>query len=345
MNLPENKAADLRVHMNLLFSEHAYLVAKTGNAAAGGRTDEYTAYATQLTKNSDDIQSLINSAGGANGSNAFGNIWNQYLGLVAAYTVGVVTHDDAKTAAAASGLTGQFTPAFSQYLAPSQSSPDTTATSLVQQFVGAVRAVLDDEAASAWTNLFADIATAAQSASQIGDYLGAKFIGAFPDRFPGTAAGSAFNLRLAVNLDLQRLAYLGTMATAAVVGARADERTGATNQLTVTVQALSKDLARSKPETWNSWTTDLMSYAAKTQVGDLKQAQDQITNDSAALGRLFDDPAHTINDAVNTQTQDEVAVVDAQRLMDVNGAATRDRVAAIAMELIADAVTYALVKS
>jgi hypothetical protein len=333
--------------MNLLFSEHAYVIAKAGDAAAGGRTDEYTAYATQLTKNSDDMQNLINSAAGASGSNAFGNIWNQYLGFVAAYTVGVVTHDDAKTAAAASSLTNQFTPSLAQFLADTQGGSQIDLTPTVVRLVQRVRAVLDDEASSAWTKLFIDIGAAAGAASQIGDQLGAKFIRAYPDRFPGTAAGTAFNLRLALNLDLQQMAYLGTMATEAVIGARADESTGATNQLTSTVQALSKDLARSKTETWNSWTTDLTSYAAKTQAGDLQQAQDQITNDGAALGLLYMevDPAGVVRDAVATQTQDEVAVVDAQRQKDVNAAATRDRAAASAMEPIADSIAGFVVKA
>ena len=329
----------MRVLMNLLFSEHVYLVAKAGDAAAGGRTSEYTAYATQLTKNSDDIQSLINSAAGANGSSAFGNIWNQYLGFVAAYTVGVVTHDDAKTASAASGLNGQFTPAMANYLGPQ------TAPSLVQQFASDVRAILDDEAAAAWPKLFADIAAAAQVASQIGDDLGTQFIRAYPDRFPGTSTGNAFSLRRALNLDFQQLAYLGTMATAAIVGARADEANSASHEVTLAVQSLTKELATSKPETWNSWTTDLVSYASKVQVGDIKQAWDQVTNDSLALVNLFEDPEHMINQAVSTQTQAELAVVDAQRVKDVNETAARDRVAATAMEGIANAVTAFVVKA
>src|SRR5262249_7814451 len=57
-------AADLRVNLNLLLSEHMDLAAKATGAALGGRGDEFKAYGALLNDNGNDIGDLVGAAFG-----------------------------------------------------------------------------------------------------------------------------------------------------------------------------------------------------------------------------------------------------------------------------------------
>ena len=323
----DSKAADLRVQLDVLFAEHVFLIAKAGDAATAGRTDEYRSYATELTKSAGDLDGLVREAVGDTAGGQFSQMWSQYLDLVAGYTVGAAAHDDAKKSAAADGLDNTLAPALGQWLTDRSGIADIPAT---KELVGSVRAILDDEATSNWTSLYVDIDAGAGTARHIADDIGAQIVRSYPDRFPGSAEGKAFDRRLLLSAGLQQLAYIGTMASEATINSATDKATASATEIANTTVALGAGV-------WKSWTDDLPAYAQGTSGGS-QQTLAQLASDNTALAQAFPLASPTIKAKADAQTKLEMAVIDAQKTKDVNLVASRDRASALAMQPLADAL-------
>src|SRR4029077_10231154 len=112
----DSKAANLRTQLDLLLGEHVMLIAKQA-VAASNHTDEYPGYLTLLASNTNSLADLIRSAYGNTGANQFAQAWGIQNGYLVDYTIGVVTHNDAKSSGAMSGLLNGCTPQFAQLVA------------------------------------------------------------------------------------------------------------------------------------------------------------------------------------------------------------------------------------
>jgi hypothetical protein len=327
---PTSAAADLRVHLDLLLTEHVFLIAKAGDAAAAGRTDEYKAYATDLTNSAADLASLLREALGDTASSRFGAIWSQYLDSVAAYTVGAAAHDDAKKSAAADSLNNTLAPELGQWLSDVSGLAEIPTA---KQLVASVQSILDDEAGLNWTSLYLDTVAGAGTARHLADEVGPQIIKSYPDRFPGSAQGKSFDRRLLLSAGLQQLAYIGTMASEATINGGTDEAAAAGKVVTNTANALG-------PGTWKSWTDDLPAYAAAGS-GGTHTVADQIAADNRGLAQSFPRNSAVVQAYADGQTGLEVRVIDAQRNKDVSSIGSRDRASASAMERLAAAIGYA----
>lgn len=111
-------AADLRVALSRLLSEHAALAmeAMRQGVDTGDLSDpEFSAAAAALQGNTDDLTAAIESVYGADAGDAFRAQWEAHIGFFVDYTVGVATDDQAAKDAALDDLAG-YREDFSNFL-------------------------------------------------------------------------------------------------------------------------------------------------------------------------------------------------------------------------------------
>jgi hypothetical protein len=218
-----SKAADLRVTVNLLLSEHLVLAAKATGAALGGRTAEFSAYGALLGTNGTDIGDLVGAAFGTSAKDQFNSIWSAHNGFFVDYTTGVATNDQAKKDKAVKDLTETYVPQFADLLSGATGLPLQTVKDLTTEHVLTTKDVVDAQAASDWTKTYDAIRHAFAHMRMIGDPVSIAIAGKLPDAFPGDAAAKSVDFRVALNELLQEHLYLATFATGAALGGRTDE--------------------------------------------------------------------------------------------------------------------------
>src|SRR6266849_3537685 len=236
-NAADSKAADLRVRLGALLGEHVIAIAKDSLAATANRSDEYKGYATLLTTNGSDLSELIASAFGSSAATTFDQIWAAHNNYVD-YTVGLVSHNAAKSNGAASGLINGFVPQFAQFMSSMSSIPLDPITQLSTEQVLETKAMIDDQAALNNAKTFADLQRAYAQASRIGDALASAIANKFPDKFPGDPANKAVDFRVALNNLLEEHSYLGTMTTSATAAGRNAEQAAALTALAANADSL-----------------------------------------------------------------------------------------------------------
>jgi hypothetical protein len=89
----QSEAADLRVTLNLLLSEHMVLATKATAAALGGRSEEFEAYDGLLGDNGKALGDMVGAAFGDQAEAAFNDIWSAHNGYFVAYTQAVAAKD------------------------------------------------------------------------------------------------------------------------------------------------------------------------------------------------------------------------------------------------------------
>src|ERR1700681_2095878 len=226
----DSKAADLRTQLDLLLEEHVMVVAKQA-VAASNRTDEYSAYLALLASNATSLADIIRSAFGNTAATQFAQAWAIQNGYLVDYTIGVVTHNAAKSNGAASGLVNGFTPQFAQLVTKlSQLSVDSI-TQLETTQLTNVKAVIDDEIGQSYTKMYADLRLAFANSAELGNTLAVRMSQQFPDKFPGDASTSAVDARVSLNELLQEDSYLTTMSSDAGVAGRGAEVASALGSL------------------------------------------------------------------------------------------------------------------
>jgi hypothetical protein len=334
----DTKAADLRTRVNLLFAEHVIVIAKMADAGVGARTDEYASYAALLTTNRDDITSVMVSAFGTSASTDLEPMLSDENEFVAAYIVGDVSHNSTKAAAAFASLTNGFVPRFAQFMSTRTKLSSAVVTQLATDVFIQIRAVVDDAAARSYPRLFADLRSAALPTSRLADAVASSIAGQFPDKFPGSLTDPAVDARVGVSLLLHEHAYLATMVTGALIGARNTEQAAAQAALAANGSALSIAL---EPRTqfgpiWNAKNAALLAYAGSTDAAKRQAARDQLTGAYVAqLGVLIPGAA----DAAAVQVEAAIRVIDDQRSNTTTRVAADDRTAAAATEPLAAAMT------
>ena len=176
-------AADLRVALNQLLAEHAWLAAAATNAALRGRAKEFEAAAWALDMNSQDIAKAIGSVYGAEAEQAFLPLWRKHIGMVVDYTVGVASSDRAKQDKAVSDLIG-YTQDFGAFLQSANPNlPKAVVADLVKHHVVTLKEVIDVQAAGDQTKAWKSVRTAAGHMAKIADPLAAAIMKQFPNRY------------------------------------------------------------------------------------------------------------------------------------------------------------------
>jgi hypothetical protein len=353
-NPAESKAADFRIRLDLLLGEHVLIIAKQSSATA--RSAEYTSYLLLLTTNSTDLTELVRSAMGDSVASQFEQIWNAQNDYLVNYTIGLATHNKAKSDKAFSGLSGTFVPQFSQFLNDVTQVPSNLIVPLVSQHMLETKAMLDDQLAKNYPRLYADIRTSYAEATQVGDAIAPRIAGKFPDKFPGSASSPAADVRASLNIGLQEHSYLATMRTSAIVGRRSAEQVAAAGALVQNENALDAQFtdlfgapsALGFDGVWASGNAAMAAYAAAPTdasklraLGRLSDAS--VTQLSAWLADSTDLPGDTSRPVLQSQLDALVSVIDDQRAKSWSRLAANDRSAAAATEVVADLIAAAAI--
>ena len=334
----DSKAADLRVRLDLLLGEHIMVVAKQAVAAVN-HTDEYAGYATLLTTNSTAMVDVVRSAYGNTSATQFEQVWRVQDQYLIDYTIGVVTHNDAKSNGAMSGLVNGFVPQFAQLITSLTQIPADLVTQLETQHLAEMKVTIDDEVAQSYAKFYPDVRTAYAKTTALGNRLATRMAQQFPDKFPGDPSESAIDTRVSLNSLLQEHSYLATMTTDAVVAGRTAEQNAAATALGANAAELGKlftDLlggtaGTQVAELWGAGSADLIAYATSGDVTAKKGLTDKFITRFYAV-------APTASDAARDQVTAMIKVIDDQRAKASKSIAGDDRAAATGMQGIADRI-------
>lgn len=313
------------MRLSLLLGENVLLIAKEAEAAAN-HSDQYAGYIALLGDNADDLVGVIRLAFGNTAAGDFATLWSAQDANYINYSIGVVTHNRATADAALVRLLNDSAPKLADLFAGlAHMSPG----SLTKEFVAPVAPIqgfIDDGSALNYKRMYTDMQVAYIAATGLGDVLAPLIVNEFPDKFPGDVSTKAVTDRLLTNKLLQQRAYLVTMATDAMINGRSAEAQAASAALASNATAIgtSKDL-------WTLQVTDVAAYVAK----DDDASKTALTRDFAA--RLAAS-AHVSASLVADQAAATVKVIDDQRTKSYDALPVDDRIAAAAMQPIADAI-------
>jgi len=183
MAMMDDGAATLRVALNGLLQEHAYLATLATGAALQGRTADFQAAAAALDGNSVDLSKAIGTVYGTGAEQAFLPLWRKHIGFFVDYTTGVATKDKAKQDKAVSDLVG-YTQDFGAFLnSANPNLPKDTVAGLVKGHVLTLKAVVDAQAAGTPDKADQALRMAAAHMQHVADPLAAAIVKQFPDRF------------------------------------------------------------------------------------------------------------------------------------------------------------------
>ena len=337
-NPADSKAADFRTRLDLLLGEHSMLAAKQA-VAASNHTDAYAGYLILLTANATSLVDVIRSAYGNTAATQFDEAWRIQNGYLIDYTIGLVTHNDAKSNGAMSGLLSGFVPQFAKLITSLTSISVASTTQLQIQLLMQLKEVIDKEAAQSYTAMYAALRLAYASSALVGDALAISVVQQFPDKFPGDASNKAVDARVALNDLLQEHSYLATMTTDAAVNKRTTEQAGAAASLGANAAALSKlftevfgpPAGAQVEQLWGARNSDLIAYATN---GDATSRQGLTEKFVTRFYGLAPVAANNARDQVVAT----IKVIDDQRAKAFKAVAGDDKAAAAAMQPIADRI-------
>jgi len=171
-------AVDLRVSVNSLLQEHAYLTTMTSSAGIGGRVAEQKAAAAALSENTNALGAVFSDLFGASAGIQFDQIW-------AAKNAAVIGYASAATAAAREGaskqLTEVFVPRFSGFV---QTLTGVTLRPAVESHIQATIDVINDQLSKSSAKLGAGDRSAAAFMELVADLVAAGAVAKLPLRFP-----------------------------------------------------------------------------------------------------------------------------------------------------------------
>jgi len=178
-----SKAADLRLALNELLSEHVTLAAAATQAALRGRKSEFEAAAGALDMNSQDIAGAIGSVYGKDAGDAFLPLWRKHIGFFVDYTTGKATGSKKKQDKAVQDLL-QYASDFGAFLnSATPALPKDAVADLVKMHIVSLKDVVDAQAARDYKLAFEKIRDASHHMQMIADPLADAIAAQFPDKF------------------------------------------------------------------------------------------------------------------------------------------------------------------
>jgi hypothetical protein len=180
----KHPAADLRVALNQLFSEHASLAAAATGAALGGRTKEFNAAAAALDGNSVDISKAIGSVYGDAAGEAFLPLWRKHIGFFVDYTVAKAKGSKKGQEKAVNDLV-QYASDFGAFLnSATPGLPKEAVADLVKSHILTLKDVVDAQAAKNPKLAYEKLREASHHMQMIADPLADAIAAQFPEKFP-----------------------------------------------------------------------------------------------------------------------------------------------------------------
>ncbi len=183
----DTAAADLRVLLNNLESEHVDLAAAATRQGfnTGDLTDpQFVAAAGALGQNTDDISAAIGSIYGEEAGARFKEIWASHIGFFVDYTVGAKTGDQAMMDEAVQNLNG-YVEAISTFLSEANPNlPKDAVAQLVTEHVGLLKEAVDQHGAGDFAGSYdAQSRARVQITNQIADTLAGAIVKQNPELF------------------------------------------------------------------------------------------------------------------------------------------------------------------
>ncbi len=173
-------AVDLRVTVNTLLQEHAYLATMTTSAATGGRSSEQVAASRALAANAGALGKLFRGLFGA-------SIETRFDQILASKNMAIIGYASASRATARQSAFGQLINVFvTRFAAFLQASTDLTSGGshpAIQAQVEATIAVIDDQRSKSTARLGPDDRSAAASMQGIADLVTDAVVAKLRTRF------------------------------------------------------------------------------------------------------------------------------------------------------------------
>ncbi|TAN31463.1 hypothetical protein EPN29_12425 [bacterium] len=156
---PSTNAVDLRVILNDLLQEHAYLATMATDAIAAGREGEQTAASSALTANADALGTALRRLLGNTAGTRFAQLWS-------ARDAGLVAYATSADAGEKQRLAGSFVSQFANLV----NSPSGLGAAVHDQVLATIK-VIDDQRAKAFAPLAGDDRAAAAAMQPIADAI------------------------------------------------------------------------------------------------------------------------------------------------------------------------------
>jgi hypothetical protein len=196
---PNSDAVNLRIALDRLLSEHAFLAVIAMQKGVDGAAD-FGAIAGALGENTEDLTAAISSVFGADAGEAFNGLWSGHIGFFVDYVTSTAGNDEAGRQAALDNL-ANYKEDFSGLLSGATKIPQGDLAAGLQahvdQLVAAFDSYVDKDYAAAYTNL----RTAYHHMMMTGDALAGAIIAleseetTMPEAMPKTGMGGTSPLQ------------------------------------------------------------------------------------------------------------------------------------------------------
>lgn len=180
----DTSAATLRQRLDGLLEEHVSLAAAATDAALAGRNDEYTAAATALDSNSQELAAAIGSMYGADAQQTFLKLWRDQIGYLIDYTQGMATDDDDKKEKArtdmntAAGDTADFLQTLTEGRLKREAVKE-----ILKSDDAVMISIIADQKAGDYESAYNKQRDAGHAVLNFGDPLADVIVDQFPDKF------------------------------------------------------------------------------------------------------------------------------------------------------------------
>jgi hypothetical protein len=177
------RSVDLRVTLDQLLQEHAYLTTAATSAALGDRTDELQAAARSLNDGAADLARALGAVAGTGAQARFDQLWTTHDALVIDYALGVARGDLTTREGTLADLANGSTVQFASFLADLTGLPPQTLSAMLRQHVLATTNAVDAQGTRDAADAAEKDREAAQQAAAIGDPVTAALVRRLPSRF------------------------------------------------------------------------------------------------------------------------------------------------------------------
>ncbi|MGH2382186.1 MAG: copper amine oxidase [Candidatus Limnocylindria bacterium] len=357
-------AADLRVALNRLLSEHASLAmeAMREGVDTGDLSDpEFTAVAGALAGNTDDLTAAIESVYGTDAGDAFRAQWEAHIGFFVDYTVGVATDDDAAKQSALDDLAG-YREDFAGFLdaATEGGLPADAAADALAMHVDQLISQIDLYAAGDYAGAYAAAREAYAHMGMTADALALAIIQQDPDTFSGNslAWSPAVDLQIALDLLLSEHAIVAIEAMrngfsgAADFEASANALAANTDDLTAAIESVyGADAGAAFRTQWEAHIGFFVDYTVAL-AGDNEAGQQAALDELAGYREDFaafldgatdgNAPAGPVSDALQAHVDQLIGALNAFAEGDFEGAYAAEREASAHMFMTGQVLAAAI---
>jgi hypothetical protein len=208
-------AADLRIALDRLLSEHATLAMVATQKGLKGSPD-FAAIGAALDANSVELSEAIGSVYGDDAAKTFldgKSMWRDHIEFFVAYTTALAKKDKAGQTKAVNDLKG-YIEAFSGFLADATGLPQEALRKGIAEHVDQLKAQLDTYAAGDYDAAYDNERMAYDHMAMTGDTLAGGIVEQSPDKYAsGNVAQSASDLRATLGKLMGEHALLAQFAT------------------------------------------------------------------------------------------------------------------------------------